>query len=82
MTTSIKDATAAAIEANEAASNAWLAAHQAVTKAYTDYLLAKELGLSESEAADRYLALRKIERKASRTWDKARKLCAFFGVSE
>jgi len=82
MTTSIKDATTAAIEANDAASNAWLAAHKALTEAYTDYLLANERGLSESEAAARYLALRKIERKASRTWDKARKICKFLGVAE
>ena len=82
MTTSIKEATAAAIEANEAASNAWLAAHKAITEAYTDYLLADDLGLDQEVAAQRYLALRKIERKASRTWDKARKICKFLGIAE
>jgi hypothetical protein len=76
------EAITAALEANEVASKAWLAAHKAITEAYSDYLLAEERGLSESEAAARYLALRKIERKASRTWDKARKICKFLGVAE
>ena len=76
------EAITAAIEAKEAASKAWLSALKAMNEAYTDYLLANERGVSESEAVARYLALRKLERKASRADDKARKICKFLGVAE
>lgn len=77
-----KEAITAAIEAKELASNVWLQSYQAVQETYKQYLLADDLGIDQSEAANRYLVVRKIERKASRAFDKAVKLCKFLGVSE
>lgn len=82
MTTSIKEATDAAIEARMNAADAWNQAYSVMCKAYRDYLLADDLGLDQEVAAQRYLALRKIERKANRVWNKAMKICKFLGAAE
>lgn len=79
---STTEAITAALEAKKVASAAWLTAMKAMNEAYRDYLLADDLGIDQSEAGKRYLALRALERKAGRAMTKAEKVCKFLGVSE
>ena len=85
MTTSIKDATAAAIEASKAATSAWLAANDEACAAYIAYVKSKDGmigGWYNLECRERLTAANKNWKRASRAMKKADKLCAFFGVSE
>jgi len=76
------EATVAAIEAKKVAADAWIKSYEVVQKTYTQYLLAEDLGIEKTEAGNRYLAARTLERKASRAYNKAIKLCKFLGVTE
>jgi hypothetical protein len=79
------EAIAAAIEAREASTAAWLAANDEACAAYIAYVKSKDGmigGWYNLECRERLTAANKNWKRASRAMKKADKLCEFLGIAE